>query len=52
MSEELKKDIIDGKIIDWNNLSDEELKKMKKQYEQKEKEILAKINKELEDDNN
>ena len=52
MSEEkdLNRDIIDGKIIEWNNLSSEELKKMKEEYKNKEKELLKKINEELEPD--
>ena len=28
---DLNRDIIDGKIIEWNNLSSEELKKMKEE---------------------
>lgn len=48
MNDELKRDIIDGKIIDWRNLSLEELKKMKQECKQKEKDILDKINKTLE----
>ena len=43
----LKKDIIDGRIIDWSKLSTEELKRMKKAYEERENEIRMKIDKEL-----
>ena len=42
-----KKDIIDGRIIDWSKLSTEELKRMKKAYEERENEIRMKIDKEL-----
>ena len=54
MEEDLGTDIVDGKIINWNNLTVEELKKMKSQYEEKERQILKKIDKELnkEDDDN
>ena len=47
MSDELKKDIVDGRIINWENLSLNQLKDMKEEYKKKEKEILAKIDKEL-----
>ena len=52
MSEEFKKDIIDGRIIDWDKLSDEELESIRKNLKQKEQELLRKINKELELDEN
>ena len=52
MSEELKRDIIDGRIIDWNKLSIDELKKMKKEYEEKEKMLLKKIDEQLKENNN
>ena len=42
-----KKDIIDGRIIDWSKLSAEELKRMKKAYEERENKIRMKIDKEL-----
>ncbi len=47
MESDLKKDIIDGRIIDWSKLSAEELKRMKKAYEERENEIRMKIDKEL-----
>ena len=47
MESDLKKDIIDGRIIDWSKLSTEELKRMKKAYEERENEIRMKIDKEL-----
>ena len=47
MESDLKKDIIDGRIIDWSKLSTEELKRMKKAYEERENEIRKKIDKEL-----
>ncbi len=47
MESDLKKDIIDGKIIDWSKLSTEELKRMKEEYEKKESKIRMKINEEL-----
>ena len=47
MERNLKKDIIDGRIIDWSKLSTEELKRMKKAYEERENEIRMKIDKEL-----
>lgn len=47
MESDLKKDIIDGRIIDWSKLSTEELKRMKKAYEERENEIQMKIDKEL-----
>ena len=47
MESDLKKDIIDGRIIDWIKLSTEELKRMKKAYEERENEIRMKIDKEL-----
>lgn len=47
MERDLKKDIIDGRIIDWSKLSTEELKRMKKAYEERENEIRMKIDKEL-----
>ena len=52
MREELKRDIIDGKIIDWRKLSVEELKKMKKEYKEKEEKLLKKINDMLKEENN
>lgn len=48
MSEELRKDIVDGKIVDWQKLEVSELEKMKEKLQAKEKEILAKIDEELE----
>ena len=47
MESDLKKDIIDGRIIYWSKLSTEELKRMKKAYEERENEIRMKIDKEL-----
>lgn len=47
MESDLKKDIIDGRIIDWSKLNTEELKRMKKAYEERENEIRMKIDKEL-----
>lgn len=47
MSDGLGKDIIDGRIIDWSKLTTEDLEKMKKVYEEKENEILKKIDQEL-----
>lgn len=47
MESDLKKDIIDCRIIDWSKLSTEELKRMKKAYEERENEIRMKIDKEL-----
>ena len=45
MESDLKKDIIDGRIIDWSKLSTEELKRMKKAYEERER--IAKFNKSM-----
>ena len=50
MEEELKRDIIDGKIIDWSKLSKKELSDMKEKFEKKEKDLLEKIDKELTND--
>ena len=50
MENELKRDIVDGKIIDWSKLSKEELISMKKELEKKEKNLINKIDKELNDD--
>ena len=50
MSEELKKDIVDGKIIDWSKLSVKELQEMKLKFKEKETNLLNQINKELADD--
>lgn len=50
MSEELKKDIVDGKIIDWSKLSVKELQEMKLKFKEKETKLLNQINKELADD--
>ena len=47
MSDGLGKDIIDGRIIDWSKLTTEDLEKMKEVYEEKENEILKKIDQEL-----
>lgn len=47
MENDLGKDIVDGKIIDWGKLSIEELTKMKKAYEEKESRIMNIINNEL-----
>ena len=47
MESDLKKDIIDGRIIDWSKLSTEELKRMKKAYEERENAIRMNIDKEL-----
>ena len=47
MESDLKKDIIDGRIIDWSKLSTEEIKRMKKAYEERENKIRMKIDKEL-----
>ena len=47
MESDLKKDIIDGRIIDWSKLSTEELKRMKEAYEERENETRMKIDKEL-----
>ena len=52
MREELKRDIVDGRIIDWSKLSVEELKKMKKKYKEKEEELLKKIDEQLKEENN
>lgn len=49
MESDLRKDIIDGRIIDWSKLSVEELKRMKRAYEERENKIRMKIDKELED---
>ncbi len=48
----LGSDIIDGKIINWDDLTQEQLKELKLKYEKKQKEILAKIEKELKLDEN
>ncbi len=50
MSEELGRDIVEGRIVDWTKMSTEELKKMRASAKEKEKAILNKINKELEQD--
>lgn len=50
MSEELKRDIVDGKIIDWSKLSVKELQEMKLKFKEKETNLLNQINKELADD--
>ena len=47
MESDLKKDIIDGRLIDWSKLSTEELKRMKKAYEERENKIRMEIDKEL-----
>lgn len=47
MEDKLGSDMIDGKFVDWDNMTQEELKKMKLEYEKKQKEILRKINEEL-----
>lgn len=44
---ELKRDIIDGKIIDWSKLSKDELIALKEQFKKKEEGLLKKINEEL-----
>ena len=41
---------IDGKIIDWSKLSQEELLAMKAKFKEREQELLKKINKELDGD--
>ena len=48
MEEELGRDIVDGKIIDWSTMSTEELKKMRETLKAKETELLNQIDKELE----
>lgn len=50
MNEELGTDIIDGKIIDWSKISEEDLQNLEKKIQKKEKEILDKINSNLEQD--
>ncbi len=50
MEEELGKDIVDGKIVDFSKMSIEELREMKEKLKKQEKAILDKINKELEQD--
>lgn len=50
MSEELGRDIVEGKIIDWSKMSIEEIKEMISRMKRKEEDILDKINKELEKD--
>lgn len=47
MEDKLGIDMIDGKFVDWDNMTQEELKEMKLKYEKKQKEILRKINEEL-----
>lgn len=46
-TEELGKDIIDGKIIDWSQLSTEELIALKEKLQKTQDEILKKIDEEL-----
>lgn len=43
MEETLNTDIIDGKMINWEKLSNEEIKELKSQAESKEKEIIQKL---------
>ena len=47
MEDKLGSDMIDGEFIDWDNMTQEELKKLKLKYQKKEEEILRKINEEL-----
>lgn len=43
MEETLKTDIIDGKMINWEKLSIEEIKELRQNAENKEKEIIGNI---------
>lgn len=43
MEETFNTDIIDGKVINWDKLSTEEISKIKNQAEKKENEIIEKI---------
>ena len=43
MEETFNTDIIDGKVINWNKLSTEEINEIKNQAEKKENEIIEKI---------
>lgn len=47
MEDKLGSDMIDGKFVDWDNMTQEELQKMKLKYKKREEEILRKINEEL-----
>lgn len=44
MDEKFGIDIIDGKIINWDKLTDEELEKLQKELEEKEDKIRKEIN--------
>ena len=54
MEDKLGSDMIDGKFVDCDNMTQEELKEMKLKYKKREEEILRKINEELKlkDDDN
>ena len=43
MEETLKTDIIDGKMINWEKLSIEEIKELRQNAENKEQEIIGNI---------
>ena len=47
MESDLKKDIFDGWIIVWSKFCADDLKRMKKAYEERENKIRMKIDKEL-----
>lgn len=47
MEDELGSDMIDGKFVKWDDMSVEELKKLRLKLKEKEKKILDKIDKEL-----
>ena len=49
MDDELGRDIVDGRIVDWSKMSVEELNKLRIKIKEKEIEIRNKINKELEE---
>ena len=50
MESEFKTEFIDGKFINLDKLSIDELKKLKAEYEEKEKQIIKKIDDALKED--
>ena len=51
MEDKLGSDMIDGKFVDWDNMTQEELQKMKLKYKKREEEILNEELKLKDDDN-
>lgn len=48
MGQESKRDIIDGQIVNWDDMNIEDMEKLRDRLRQREKEIIEKINKHLE----